>query len=362
MKKLLSLLGAMGMLASTGATVVSCGKKDIEEKKPEEEIKPEVGNSVVKVTIDEDSISKKAETRTVKVEMSKELSNTKNLTLTSDKGDTSILKIGQVKTNAKNKKVYEFEIGVKNDLPKEETTEKLIANLNGKATDGSVEITVSPRSEFDLNLIGQFISEEDIVGMFNNFGNKGFLSIDSGNMSNKEVIYNSIREYVNNVLQIEIVQSILKIDVQTILNMVEIAYLDGTGKESGENIPVASIKITVKDGHADDIDDYHVFGETNVKLAEKKKISELITEPNLENLEVTDPNNKTKLKQAVQNALLAKNTYEPLGTAFKINDIELDQINYKSDTNSGTAKIKFKFNSSIQNDKDIKIKFSISQS
>lgn len=37
MKKLLGLLGALGMVASTGVSVVSCGKKNEESKTPEKE-------------------------------------------------------------------------------------------------------------------------------------------------------------------------------------------------------------------------------------------------------------------------------------------------------------------------------------
>ncbi len=38
MKKLLSLLGALCIVASTGATVVSCGNNEIEEKNKKKEI------------------------------------------------------------------------------------------------------------------------------------------------------------------------------------------------------------------------------------------------------------------------------------------------------------------------------------
>ncbi len=350
MKKLLSLLGALGMVASTGATVVACGKTTTETT--------ESNATIISVKTDNDTISKKSGESIVKVELKEVLSSSDKLTITSDKGNESILKIADGVKNNKNAKIYEFKITLKDDLPQESTTEKLIANLNGKATDKSVELSISQRGQFDLSLIGDFINGTGFAGTINNFGNKGFLSIDSGKMSDKNFINDSVKEYVKNVLELELVQMIIKLDVKTVLGMVDITYLDESGKEVTENKDVAAIKITVKDGHANDIEDYHVIGEAKVKLAEKKKISELITNNNNElgALNV-DPNDKEKLKQAIQDKLLEKNIDQKLKDAFKSKDIELDQIN---DT-LGTAKLKFNFNSSIQNDKNIEIKFSIGQ-
>ncbi len=352
MKKLISLLGALGMIASTSTTVISCGNND-SEKKQEDGNKQEEGNSVVKITIDEDNISKKSGTSIVKVEMSKELTNTKNLTLTSDKGDSSILKIADGVANSKNNKLYEFKITLKGDLPLEEITEKLVANLNGKATDKSVELLISPRAEFDLELIGEFIGGEGIFANFNPFGNKGYLSIDQGNMSNKDFIKSSVKEYVKNVLNLELVQMIIKLDVQAVLNMVEITYLNESEKESAENEAVASIKIKVKDGHADDIDDYHVVGEANVKLAEKKSLDSMITERSLGTITVSGQN---KIEDDIQKVLLEKNTDVFLKNSFVSKDLEIVETNLNN--NKGTAKLKIneKFNN-IFNEKTTNIEF-----
>ncbi|AHB36560.1 lipoprotein [Spiroplasma apis] len=348
MKKLLSLLGALGMVASTGATVVACGKTTTETR--------ESNATIMSVTTDNDTISKKSGESIVSVKLKEALSSSDKLTITSDKGNESILKIADGVKNNKNNKIYEFKITLKDDLPQKETTEKLIVNLNGKATNKSTEISISPRSEFDLSLIGDFINGSGLVGGFNPFGNKGFLSIDSGNMSNKIFIEGAVKNYVKNVLELEIVQGFIKLDAQTVLNMVQITHLDNSGKEVTGNNAVASIKITVKDGHANDIEDYHVVGEAKVKLAEKKKISEIIKDFNLGNITLTDEN---KLKDEVLNALLFKYNDDNLKNAFKSQDVELDQVKYDKNTKSGSVKLKYKFNSSIQNDKDTEITFKV---
>jgi len=348
MKKLLSLLGALGMVASTGATVLACGKTTTETT--------ESNATIMSVYTDNDTISKKSGESIVTVKLKETLSSSDKLTITSDKGNESILKIADGVKNDKNNKIYEFKITLKDDLPKEETTEKLIVNLNGKATNKSTEISISPRSKFDLSLIGDFINGSGFVGGFNPFGNKGFLSIDSGNMSNKSFIEEAVKNYVKNVLELEIVQTFIKLDVQTVLNMVQITHLDSSGNEVTGNNAVASIKITIKDGHANDIEDYHVVGEAKVKLAEKKKISEIIKDFNLGNIPLTDEN---KLKDEVLNALLTKYNDDNLKNAFKSKDVELDQVKYDKNTKSGSVKLKYNFNSSIQNDKDIEITFKV---
>ncbi len=233
--------------------------------------------------------------------------------------------------------------------------------LNGEETDKSVELKILKRTDFDLSSIEDFINGKGTIGNFNSFCNKGFLSIEPNRMNDKNYIEEAAKLYLKNVLNLPIVKLIFNLNVNTIINMINIDYLDASNNVVTDNGPIASINITVKEGHNDEVDDFHIVGKANVKLAEQKKVLQLVTKFELGEINVENVSNQKQLKQAIQTKLLEENNNEELTTAFKNQDIELDNVQLNEEKTFGLTKLKFKFNSSIQNDNDITFNFSIAK-
>ncbi len=136
MKKLLGLLGAMGMVASTGATAVACSKKE---------------DTLGKVEVDKKIIEKVEDKITIKVTLNEEKKDTVKLEAKS-KAATSILKFGEAKVNEKNKKEYTIEVSLKaTELPKADVKEEVNVSLGEKMVGSKIEITIKKAAEVALS-------------------------------------------------------------------------------------------------------------------------------------------------------------------------------------------------------------------
>lgn len=136
MKKLLGLLGAMGMVASTGATAVACSKKE---------------DTLGKVEVDKKIIEKVEDKITIKVTLNEEKKDTVKLEAKS-KAATSILKFGEAKVNEKNKKEYTIEVSLNaSELPKAEVKEEVNVSLGEKLVGSKIEITIKKAADVALS-------------------------------------------------------------------------------------------------------------------------------------------------------------------------------------------------------------------
>ncbi|AHB36507.1 lipoprotein [Spiroplasma apis] len=146
MKKLLGLLGAMGMVASTGATAVACSKKE---------------DTLGKVEVDKKIIEKVEDKITIKVTLNEEKKDTVKLVAKS-KAASSILKFGEAKVNEKNKKEYTIEVSlIANELPKADVKEEVNVSLGDKMVGSKIEITIKKAA--DVALSGKVSADKNTI-------------------------------------------------------------------------------------------------------------------------------------------------------------------------------------------------------
>ncbi len=338
MKKLLGLLGSLGMVASTGATVISCGNKNTEEKKPEK---------IGKVSLEMDTLSIKGESTTLTVELDKDIANNDIISVTSNKGENTFLKIEETK---KETKKVTYKITLEKDLVENKASEVLTAKLNNEEI-GNVEINLN-RKEFDLKLIEDAINQEGVAGFITGeFGNKGKLSIEPGKIKEQASIIESVKLYVNKVIEGAKAFGInYNISVDEIVNMVNIDFLDSAGAKINEDNTkvISSIKITVKEGHENDIKGFIVLGEAKVNVSEKKNVEIVSTDLG----QVTGSSeNESIILGAVKEAFVKLNTEAK--DAVNNGDLNFEIKKYDDSNKSGTVQVTNKFNSSIKltNDK-----------
>ncbi|AHB36298.1 lipoprotein [Spiroplasma apis] len=335
MKKLLGLLGALGMVASTGVSVVSCGKKNEAE-------------SIGKVSLGKNNLRSKDDSTTLTVELNKDLASADKITVSSNKGEDSLLKVEE--TNKETKKVV-YKVSLKNDLPEDNISEALTVKLNDKEV-GSVEIKIfseesNDRAEFDLSLIEEAINHEGIAEIVTkNYGNKGYLSVEPGKIKDQNGIIEAVKTYVTKVLEDANNLGLnLNISVDTIITMVNIDFLDSNGEKIIDNNTkdINSIKISIKEGHENDIDGYKVSGEANVKVAEKKDLTGVKT--NLDEVTVVSESEsiilnavKEKFGEANPNAK----------DAVEKGDFSFEKLINDSSKKTGSIEVTNKFNSSVK--------------
>ncbi len=339
MKKLLGLLGALGMVASTGVSVVSCGKKNEAE-------------SIGKVSLGKNSLRSKNDSTTLTVELNKDLASADKITVSSNKGEDSLLKVEE--TNKETKKVV-YKVSLKNDLPEDNISEALTVKLNDKEV-GSVEIKIfseesNDRAEFDLKLIEDAINHSGIAEMVTgNYGNKGYLSLEPGKIKDQNGIIDAVKTYVTKVLADANGLGLnFNISVDNIISMVNIDFLDSNGVKIIDNNTkdINSIKISIKDGHENDIDGYTVSGEANVKVAEKKDLKGVKTELG----EVTVAlENETIILNTVKKQFIKDNP--DAEGAVENQDLSFGILKYDKSNKSGSIEVTNKFNSRVKLNND----------
>lgn len=133
-----------------------------------------------------------------KITLDNELEENEILSITSDKGSDSLLTYENLIINDEDKKVYTFNIKLKdNKLPENDVIEKLIVKLNNEAISDSFEVKIL-KEKVDLSKINSeignvlldnpnttIVSDEYIVKTINEKNNNIHLTTDNVTISNK---------------------------------------------------------------------------------------------------------------------------------------------------------------------------------
>ncbi len=324
MKKLLGLLGALGMVASTGVSVVACGKKT---------------ESIGKVSLEKSTLSAKDDSTNLTVELNKDLASADKITVTSNKGENSLLNIEETKKETK-KVVYK--VSLKDDLPENEVSEGLTVKLNDTEV-GSVEIKISKnkdasRTDVSLNLI------QAVIG--------SGIGVNSNIIKNQEKVKDTLINFAKGLLS----QYGFAIDVDVLLSMVNVKFLkNDTDLAINNQDKVAFVNLEIIEGKEDTIDGYHITGSAKIKIFEQNKLEEALKVRELGQLKIDKGNPD---EYVIRQAILEKNST----TGFNSGNIyDIDIKNISINETKGTAQIDAILGKSFYSETSIEVSFTISE-
>ncbi len=325
MKKLLGILGAMGMIASTGLTVVACGNKT---------------ESIGKVSADKTEIKSKEDAVTVTVELEKDLTEADKVTLTSDKGTSSIIKI---ENGTKENKKITFKVTLKTDLPSTNAKEILTAKLNDKKV-GNVEINISKseegkRTKLNLSIIKNVIGEG--------------IGVNSNDIKNQEKVKETLIIFAKKLLN----QYGFTIDVDILLSMVNVSYLKNDSKLAVNNQDkIAFVNLEMIEGKEETLDGYHITGSAKIKIFEQNKLEDVLKVKELGKLKIKSNTSESDKDFEIRQAIKEKN----LETGMNSNNIyDISIKNISIEGTSGKAQVEAVLGKSFSSESAIQVTFTV---
>ncbi|AOG60976.1 hypothetical protein SHELI_v1c10290 [Spiroplasma helicoides] len=326
MKKLLSLLAATGLVATSGSVAIACNKNK-----------------------DADSSTEKKDLSVLETKELGEVTGTSDLPTAAD-----LVKA----INSKNKDYGLTSNDVDLDGKPTTTSAKLKAKDSSTKFTGTVEVKYTykkddSRANFDLSLVSQVIDNtgQGALARPNSF-NIGYLMVSD--IKDQTKIYSDLDRFIGKVVDKAklLYPTVTK---EAIMGMINIDYIDANGNKIQNGVEVASIKGSVKDGHADDIDKIHAVGTVEIKIKEYKKLSNFNFNKNLGELSFSNPSDLDLSKEEFLGMFKTKNE-----TAIK--DFPYDQLEIRDfSLEKGTAKIGVQINGDCSQE-DIDLTFTIGKS
>ncbi|AKX33861.1 hypothetical protein SLITO_v1c01970 [Spiroplasma litorale] len=298
MKKLLSFLAAFSMVATSSATVISCGNSEGGEQSS---TKKDLATAV------------------------------KEKNLGSIKGSNEKPTVDDIvkAINAKNKDLNLTKEDVKFSGEWTIKKAKLQANETSKNFSGSVEVNYeysvsnAQRTPFDIGLVSQVIDNKDLGKLVRpNSFNEGYLMVSD--IKNREKIHNDLDRFIRAVL--EKAKGYYDIDADTIMKMIQVEYKDKDGNIiSEDNKEITTIRGTIIPGHEDDIDGFHVTGEVNIKIKQYASFKEQYDVTNLGDILFTDVNDKYLIENDLITAFKSKNEKLSSFEQLEIREYDLEK-------------------------------------
>ncbi|QBQ07869.1 hypothetical protein SGLAD_v1c06700 [Spiroplasma gladiatoris] len=328
MKKLLSLLGAIGLVATASSTVVACPKKS-----------EETSSSI------------------------KDLSDlpVKELGAIKGTGDTPSV-VDLVKAiNAKNKDYGLDDKDVVIDGTPSDKTATIKASDKSTNFKGSVTLTytyekdTSKREKFNLSLVEDVINKTGLAGAVRpNDLNIGFLT--TPDLRNKEKIVSSVRDFIDVV--VEAAKALYNLNTEQIMGMIEIDYQDNNGASidpNNDNKDTYQIIGSVKQGHENDIDGFTAEGKATIKLKQQTlKLSDIVKTKALGKINI-DSDDAYTIKNTIM--IAAQNSNSELKTYTTSINPSVQILNY--DLDKGTARIAPIINSDFISNDIVEISYEV---
>ncbi|AKU79673.1 lipoprotein [Spiroplasma turonicum] len=328
MKKLLSILTAIGIIATTGATAVSCSDKN------------ENGTQIEK----------------------KDLSTleTKNLGKISGQGDLPDINNIVDAINNTNKDFGLKATDVDFDGSVTTTSSKIKAKDSSTSFIGSVEVTYEykkTRSSFDLALIESVVNNKGL-GEIVRPSNLNTGKIMVPDLKNTNTIFDSIKLFVKKTLDKAKELANIDLNLETLINLINIDFKDTNDNsvnlgETSKN-DISKLVLTVKEGHENDVDGYTINGKATIVLGKQENFKDKFKKTDLDSIEMSqdDFDDSYTLSQKIIYAFTKKNSVNASSSEFVIENIN------KDDKNNCTAIISTDINSTYTNE-PLSLKFKV---
>ncbi|QGS51489.1 lipoprotein [Spiroplasma tabanidicola] len=316
MKKLLSLLGAVGLVASSSSVAVACNK----------------GNKTDTTKTDLSAMSKK------------DLGEL-HLAITNPAVDllNSVPSISDIvnAVNAVNSNYGLNDADVEFDGTPTATKAKIKATSTTKSFTGSVELTYTALRELNLNLVEKLVNGEGIGALLPTFY-VGGITVDDN--TNSQKVQEAVSAYTKGFLATakalaEQNKLTFNIDESKLIGALDIKmFSDDAGKTAWQSGDVKSITISVKSGKEKDVTSYFLSGSATVKIVKRVDINTVITgDENNKKLEISVKDDKEILSKILEALSTKYTSYKDTPKVWGLSgSYGTDASPFKYDSNSQT--------------------------
>ncbi|AOG61005.1 hypothetical protein SHELI_v1c10580 [Spiroplasma helicoides] len=282
MKKLLSLLAATGLVATSGSVAVACNKN--------QDTKKDLGNLEVK-----------------------------DLGKINGNSDLPSLALIVSTINSKNKDYGLKTADITFDGKPTASEATIKAKDSSEKFTGSVKLafeykkTPSSATQIPLSLIRSVIDGDSTgQGFRPNQLNLGYVMTKS--IKTRSEILESVKDFIEGVLNTPNA-AFLPLTAEQIMDIVNVDYkdqLEGKGSSVSTDMDgkteVKSLVATIKEGHEYDIEGYYLVGELIINIYQQNIISTNV-QKNIDEVDLTNASDDKAKKDAIIKQFIAKNSY-----------------------------------------------------